>query len=65
MTSVPHSNDALKDVSKLQLPETVTLNHSFAASAKENNNNFVPTAQVEKTNTKDEINNAFLSGATK
>ena len=58
VTSVPHSNDA----QKLQLPETVALNQSFAA-AKENNNNIVPTAQVEKAKTKDEINNAFLSGA--
>ena len=58
VTSVPHSNDA----PKLQLPETVALNQSFAA-AKENNSNIVPTAQVEKAKTKDEINNAFLSGA--
>ena len=58
VTSVPHSP---KDVSKFQLPETVALNQSFAA-AKENIN-IVPTAQVEKAKTKDEINNAFLSGA--
>ena len=55
VTSVPHLNDAQKDISKWK---TVSL----AAAAKENNN-IVPTAQVEKTNTRNEINNAVLSGA--